>query len=132
MLVLVADGDLDGGEGIEDVELGEVESRVVVQVVRVLDDDQVEPAAAAGAASGDTDFVANLLELLARLVQQFRGESAAADTGGVGLDDTDDVVDFSRVEAELVMCQGMSLFMGGSSELTPVKTPPRPVFDDVT
>lgn len=81
----------------------------MVEVGRVLDDDEVEPAAAAGAARGDTDLVTDLAELLADLVELFCGEGTAADAGGVGLDDTDDVVDLAGVEAELeavlVLCR---------------------------
>jgi hypothetical protein len=43
---------------IQDVELGEVNGSVVVAGVRVLDNDEVEPATAALATGCDADFVA--------------------------------------------------------------------------
>lgn len=71
--------DLELIEVVEDVELGEVDGGVVVAGVRVLYDDEIEPAAAALAACCDTDFVADLLELLAKFVELLCWEGSADD-----------------------------------------------------
>ena len=61
---LVARADLDLGQLVEHVELGEVEARVAVDEVRVADDDQVEPSAAAAPAGGDAILDADFLEVI--------------------------------------------------------------------
>lgn len=76
-VVRVADGDLELVKVVEDVELGQVDGRVVVAGVRVLDDDQIQPAAAPCAAGRDADLVAYFLQLLAELVELLCGEGAA-------------------------------------------------------
>lgn len=88
---MIGSGDLDGVEVVEDVQLGQVHGCVVVHVVRVTDDNQVEPTAAALAAGGDTKLAANDLQLLAVGVQLLRGERTAANARGVGLDDANDL-----------------------------------------
>jgi len=72
--VRVGGRDLELVEVVEDIELGEVERGVVVASMRVLENDKVEPSAAALATGCDADFVTDLLELLAELVQLFGGE----------------------------------------------------------
>jgi hypothetical protein len=67
-LVGVADGDLDLVEVVEDIEFGQVQRRVAVDLVGVLDDDEIEPAAAAAAAGGYAEFAADFLEFCAVLV----------------------------------------------------------------
>ena len=69
--------DLELVKVVEDVELGQVDGGVVIAGVRMLNDDEVEPAAPALAAGGDTDFVADGLELFADGVELFGGERAA-------------------------------------------------------
>ena len=58
-------------EVIKYVELRKVERGVVIASVRVLEDNEIEPSAAALTACCDTDFVAHRLKLLAKLVQLF-------------------------------------------------------------
>lgn len=70
-------GDLELVKVVEDVELGEVDGGVVVAGVRVLDNDQIEPAAAALTAGGYTDFMADLLELFAEGIELLGREGAA-------------------------------------------------------
>jgi hypothetical protein len=70
--------DLDLFEVVEHVELGQVEGGVVVDGVRVLYHDEIEPAAAAFAARGYADFVADLLQLLAYFVQLLCWEGTTA------------------------------------------------------
>lgn len=77
-VVRVGSCDLELVEVVEDIELGEVERGVVVASVRVLEDDKVEPSAAAFAAGCDADFVTDLLELLAECVQLLCWEGSAA------------------------------------------------------
>jgi hypothetical protein len=73
----VGGSDLELGEGVQDVELCQVERGVVVAGVRVLEDDEVEPAAATFAACCYADFVADGLEGLADAVELFCWEGAA-------------------------------------------------------
>ena len=65
---VVRDRDLDLFEVVEDVELGQVQRGVAVDHVRVLHDDEVEPAAAATTARRDTKLGTDLLEVLADLL----------------------------------------------------------------
>ncbi|KAL8932789.1 MAG: hypothetical protein Q9216_006671, partial [Gyalolechia sp. 2 TL-2023] len=60
--VFVGGAHFDGGEGVEDVEFGQVEGGVVVHGAGVAEEDEVEPAAAAFAAGGDAVFAAEALE----------------------------------------------------------------------
>jgi len=96
----VRDTDLDLVEVVKDVELGQVQRGVVVDGLGVAAQDEVKPAAAAATAGGDAKFATGALQLVAVFVELFGGEGAGADTGGVGLDDTDDVGDASGVQGE--------------------------------
>ena len=62
---------------IEDIQLGQVNGRVVVAGVRVFHNDEIEPTAAARATSRYADFVTYLLELLAECVELLSGEGTA-------------------------------------------------------
>lgn len=97
-VVAVAGGDLELVKVVEDVELGEVERGVVVAGVRVLDDDEIEPAAAALAARRDADLVPDLLELLALGVELFGWEGPAADAGRVRFYNADDFAEGAPAE----------------------------------
>jgi len=99
-VVLVRGGDLDLVEVVQNVELGEVDGVVPVDRVGVLDEDQVEPSAAALATSGHTELAADLLKSLAHLVKLLSRERSRADTGGVSLHDTDGLLDLARVEVK--------------------------------
>jgi hypothetical protein len=99
-VVLVRHGDLDLLEVVENVQLGQVDRVVPVDRVRVLDEDQVEPSAAALAAGGHTELATDLLQFLAELVQLLGRERTRADAGGVGLDDTDGLPDLAGVEVQ--------------------------------
>jgi hypothetical protein len=92
--------DLDLIKVIEDIELGQVQSGVVVDSVGVTSKHEIEPAAATTTAGGYAEFAANLLELVAVFVELFAGEGAGTDTGGVGFQDTDDGFDACGVEGE--------------------------------
>lgn len=70
-------GDLELVKVVEDVKLGQVDGGVVVASVRVLDDDEVEPAAAALAAGCYADFVADGLEFITKLVELLGWEGSA-------------------------------------------------------
>lgn len=60
---MVRDGDLENGKSVEDVELGEVERRVPVDQVRVLEDDEVEPAAATTTTGRDAPLGSDFLQV---------------------------------------------------------------------
>ncbi|KAI6763110.1 hypothetical protein HG530_009090 [Fusarium avenaceum] len=97
---LVGNGDLDRVEIVQDIELGEVQSRVVVDRSAVLDNHEVEPSASASSASRCSPFSANLLELVSNLFKIFRLESSLSDTGGVSLDHSDSLGDVLGVQGE--------------------------------
>ena len=59
-LVLDRDLELAAGDAGEDVDLGEVDTGVSVEAVGVLDNDEVEPAAAPRPARRRPDLVAHL------------------------------------------------------------------------
>jgi hypothetical protein len=97
---------------VENVKLGHVQAGVVVHGGGVLQNDKVEPTAAALAASGDTPFATDGLEVLSDFlcgvsvlglgssavthIQLLSGEGSRADSGGVRLHDTDDVLELER------------------------------------
>jgi hypothetical protein len=60
-LVAVFRSHLDLIKVIKDIQLGEIESCVAVDFVRVLDNDQVEPPTSALSSSGNTKLFADLL-----------------------------------------------------------------------
>jgi hypothetical protein len=60
-LVAVFHSDLNLVKVIENIELGKVESRVAVDFVRILDNDQVKPSASAFSSSGNAELLANYL-----------------------------------------------------------------------
>lgn len=71
---------------------------VVVDALRVLGRNQVQPAAAASASRRDAELVPYLLELVADLAKVLGGERPRPDTGAVRLEHTDDGIHFSVVE----------------------------------
>lgn len=96
----VSDTDLDLVKVIEHVQLGQVKGRVVVDSLGVAAQDHVEPTATTSAAGGDTELLTHALQLVASVVQLLTGERTRADTGSVGLNDTDDGADAGGVEGE--------------------------------
>jgi len=86
---LVVGTNLDFLEGGENVELGDVDGSVAVDEVGVAEDGDIKPAATTRTTSGGTELVTDLAESSTDLIVELGGEGAAADTGGVGLDDTD-------------------------------------------
>lgn len=96
----VTRGNLDDRELVEDIQLCDVKAGVAVDHGRVLDDHHVQPTAAALAAGGDTKLEANALEVLANVVELLGGEGTATDTGGIGLDDTNDLLDSGGRDTE--------------------------------
>ena len=96
---------LDGLEGIENIQLGDVEKGVVVDGRRVLEDNEVQPSASPFPASADTPLATcdarlddpgiearkeptNLLKLGTSLAKVFSLEDAATNSGGISLDHT--------------------------------------------
>ena len=96
----VRNTDLDLVEVVEDVELGEVQGGVVVDSLGVAGEDEIEPTAAAATTGCHTEFLAGDLQLFTVFVELFGWEGARSDTGGVGLDHTDDGGDAGWVQRE--------------------------------
>lgn len=114
--VFVGGADIYSGERVQDIKFCKVKRGVVIDGAGVFEDDKVEPATAAGAASCDAEFAAKALECLAgglvvefvlvkdrsfgnlmkgmgrrkAYVELFCGKGAAAYARCVGFDDTDD------------------------------------------
>src|SRR6185312_13420305 len=97
--VFVGNADLDGGQAVEHVELGDRQAVDAVDLGGALERDQVDPAAAARTARAGAELVALLAQQLAHLVIEFGRERTAADAGGVGLADAQHVVDVLRTHA---------------------------------
>ena len=95
----VADGDAEGADAREDVELGDREGVHAVEPDGVAQGHQVHPAAAAAAAGGGAELAAALAGSGRRLVLELGGEGAGADAGRVGLGDPPDLVDVARSDA---------------------------------
>src|SRR5659263_225277 len=97
--VLVHGADLDLVETGKHVQLGDGQAGEPVQPHRVLENDQIEPAAAPLAPGGGAVFVPLPDQLVAQLVGQLGGEGTLADTGGVSLTDAHDLVDHRRTDS---------------------------------
>lgn len=69
---LVADGDLDLRKTIENIKFGQVEGGIVVYGSGVLDDHKIKPSATALTACSDTNFLSDILEVLANLLCECR------------------------------------------------------------
>ncbi|KAH3685063.1 hypothetical protein WICPIJ_003940 [Wickerhamomyces pijperi] len=92
---LVPDSDWDLLESVQDVQLGDVQRRVAVDGVGVLQHNQIQPTTSSLSPGGDTDFEPDGLQSLTFSVQLFGWERTLTDTCGVGLHDTVDVSDGS-------------------------------------
>ena len=99
-VVLVRHGDLELVKVVEDVKLGQVQRRVVVDLVGVRDHHSVEPSGTAPTAGGNTPLTALLLELHTKLVELLGWEWPAANTGSVGLYDADNLLQRSPSEGQ--------------------------------
>ncbi|KAI6757622.1 hypothetical protein HG531_003447 [Fusarium graminearum] len=101
---LVGNGNLDCLKSIQNIELCEVQSRIVVDGCTVLDNDKIEPSAPTSAAGRCSPFSSNLLELSSDLTSVLRLESSLANSGRVSLHNTDclgDVLGVQGVRAVL-------------------------------
>lgn len=96
----VGDTDLDLIEVVQDIQLRQIQSGVVVDRMGVAADDQVEPTAATTAAGGDTEFTSDLLQFRADLVELFTREGTGANASGVGFHYTDDRRDAGGVQGK--------------------------------
>src|SRR5690606_40523595 len=90
---------LDLFEPVEHVELRDAESGQAVRERDSLQEQRIEPAAAARPSGRRADLGADRREMTARLVAELRRERAGTDTGRVRLHDTEDVVDAARPDA---------------------------------
>jgi hypothetical protein len=84
-LVLVPDANLDLRQPSQHVELGDVDARKVVDGMRVLELNQIEPAATTRTSSGDSKLASNLAKSLASRIEQLCGEGALSNTSRVRL-----------------------------------------------
>ena len=84
----------------EDVELGDVLGAEAVELVGVVDDIEVEPAALSPATGRRTPLVSHLLDSIADLTWEVSRERASADAGRVRLDDSNRGLDGLRWQAE--------------------------------
>ena len=96
---VVLGADLDLGERVEHVELGERELGERVEAHGLAQHHAVEPAGAPAATGDGAELAADVDELVAELVEQLGGERAAADAGGVRLGDADDAGEVARADA---------------------------------
>src|SRR5262249_4086903 len=93
--VFVACADLDFALGVKDVELGDNQRVDAVDHLGVAEDGEIEPAAAAGAPGDSAEFLAAFAHFLGFEVGHFGGKRTAADARGVGLGNSEHVLDFS-------------------------------------
>ena len=96
---VVGHADLDRGQGVEHVELGQGQLGQRVEPHGVAGHDGVEPARPATATGVGAVLVAPVDEQVAGLVEQLGGERPGADAGDVGLGDADDPVDVHGADA---------------------------------
>ena len=95
----VADADLELGQLVEHVELGEGDAVDAADFPRLAHEAGVEPAAAARPTGHRAELLAALAQEPARLVLELGGERPLAHARGVGLGDAEHVVDRARPEA---------------------------------
>lgn len=81
-------GNLKFWEARQDIKLGDVQGMESIKLVSVLDDVKVEPSALTLTASGGSKLVTNILNFIADFVIEPGWEWTSADTGCVGLHDT--------------------------------------------
>src|SRR4029453_8602609 len=93
---LVGDAHLDGGEGVEDVELGDGQLGQRVEPDRVAQHHGVEPTGPAAAPGVGAVLVAPVDQGVADVVEQLGGERPRANPGDVGLGDAHHPVDAAR------------------------------------
>lgn len=90
-VVLVANGNLELLQLVQNIQLGDIQAGVAVDPGGVLEHDQIEPSTSSSSAGGDTKLGTNLLQVLSDIVELLGGEGTSANSGGVGLDNTVDV-----------------------------------------
>jgi hypothetical protein len=108
---LVSLANLDLVKDVENVELGKINAGIVIHRVRIFDENQVEPSTTALALSGNANFVADGGNLLSNFlektlvhsepgwgedmthIEEFGWEWPASNTGSVGLDNTNNLLD---------------------------------------
>src|SRR6185437_13922070 len=91
--------DLDLGEAVQHVELGQGNAVDAADLDRLPHHDRVEPAATALAAGDGAELAAALAEPLPGLVGELGREGAAADARRIGLGDAEDIADCAGTNA---------------------------------
>ena len=95
----VANGNADGVDAREHVELGDDDRGEPVEARRVAQGDQVEIAAAALAPGGGAELVPTVAKCLADVVEELGRERAGPDARRVRLGDAPHLVDVGRADA---------------------------------
>src|SRR6202021_2228598 len=95
----VAGTDLDAGETVENIELGQRQAVDAAGPHRLAHQDRIEPAAAPLAPGVDAELLAAAADLLADRVMQFGRERTLPDPGRIGLADPEHITDRARSHA---------------------------------
>ena len=95
----VSDANLQFVEPTKHVKFGQGQTGEPVDALGVSHDDGVKPAAATLSAGRGTEFMTNRAHVFTRLIVEFGGHGAVADTRNVGLRDADDVLHVAGVDA---------------------------------
>src|SRR5690554_2603003 len=98
LVVAVAHADADRIQTVEHIQLGQAQTADTVDLDRPTQDHRIEPAAATRTSGGGAELVTAGSQALADIVEQLGGESTGADTGGVGLGDTQHVIQVQRAD----------------------------------
>src|SRR5690606_18292843 len=90
--------DADRIQTVEYIQLGQAQTADTVDLDRPTQDHRIEPAAATRTSGGGAELVAAGSQALADVIEQLGGERTGADTGGVGLGDTQHVIQIQRAD----------------------------------
>jgi len=93
-------GNLKGLKARQHIKLGDVETAVAVDLVRVLDDIEIKPSALTLAASSGAPLVTDILHVVTELASEVSREGAGTDASRVCLDDTNHGLDSLRWDTE--------------------------------
>ena len=98
VLQLVCNADLELRQTAQRVDLVDDNIGQTVYTNRIACNDCVEPAGTARTAGNGTELAACIADVVTGFIEQLGRERTLAHTGGVGLEDTHDLVDGSRAD----------------------------------
>lgn len=98
-IAFVGDADAQLFQTVEDVKLGKGHAGEAVGAGGMSDDDGIEPAATTGASCGGTEFTADLAQVFTYGIVEFCGHGTAADPGGIGFGDAQDVIEHGGTDS---------------------------------